>query len=89
MIIAFDISLEKSRRKIVAILLKYGKRINKSVFECMMTQRQGMEVIKQLQRLPGKGDCIVIIPLCLKCYANKKLIQAKKEDPIDIVRILD
>ena len=89
MIIAFDISLEKSRRKIVAILLKYGKRINKSVFECMMTQRQGMEVIKQLQRLSGKGDCIVIIPLCVKCYANKKLIQTKKEAPIDIVRILD
>lgn len=89
LIIAFDISLAKSRRIVVSLLLKYGKRINKSVFECMMTDGQSKEVKKQLQRFSAKGDCIVIIPICLNCYAKMELLNADKTDTVDVVKLLD
>lgn len=89
LIIAFDISLAKNRRKVVSLLLKYGKRINKSVFECMLTEGQGKEIKAQLQRFSAQGDSIVILPICLNCYAKMEMIQAKKKDPVVVVKLLD
>ena len=90
LIIAFDISLAKNRRKVVSLLLKYGKRINKSVYECMLTEGQSKEIKAQLQRFSATSDSIVILPTCLNCYAKMEVLHAnKKDDPVVVVKVLD
>ena len=89
LIIAFDISLAKNRRKVVSLLLKYGKRINKSVFQCMMTEGQGKEVKRQLERFSSKGDCIIILPICLNCYTKMEIMNAGKAESANLVKLLD
>lgn len=74
-VIAYDISNDKRRRKIVTCLEKYGTRINKSVFECMLTKAQLNIVIEELEMISiVKFDSIAIYPICAECYAKAKYI---------------
>lgn len=88
-VVAFDITSSKKRRKVVAQLLKYGKRINKSVFECVVTESQYRSVSGALRMLCEKGDSIVIIPVCLNCYSKIQTIPQNREEKANVMIILD
>ena len=87
-IVAFDISQAKKRRQIVTMLLKYGKRINKSVFECLLTESQYKKVVVRLRMLCGKGDSVVIMPICINCYAKMEFIPPRIEETAELVKVL-
>ena len=74
-IVAYDISNDKRRRKIVTCLEKHGIRINKSVFECMLTKAQLDTVVDELEMISiVKSDSIAIYPICAECYAKTRYI---------------
>jgi len=73
-IVVYDISNNKERRKINNILIGFGFRVQKSVFECKLDKRYYNQLISQLEALDIKTGFI-------KIYKKEKL---RKDDVIGI-----
>lgn len=70
-VIAYDIADNKTRNKITKILKQYGTPINLSVFECMTTEYQYNNLVKELNNIINvKTDRIVYYRICLNCYSK-------------------
>lgn len=70
-VIAYDTSSVKRRQLIVKLLEPYGRRINYSVYECMLTETQLSEVVQNIMKIVVAGkDQVVMYKLCLDCYAG-------------------
>lgn len=88
-VVAYDISDDNRRNKVVKVLDAIGTRMNLSVFECMLTDTQYNNMCRQLEKIVVRGeDNINIYPLCTECYARIKYIPAiKQKEPVKIVVI--
>lgn len=70
-IVAFDIVSDKIRYRCVKILLNYGQRVQKSVFECILDDRQFLEMKSKLDdSINLKIDSIRYYLLCANCENN-------------------
>ncbi len=70
-VVAYDISDNKRRLKVVKILEKLGVRINYSVFECMLTRTQLETLQKEIAPLINKKeDTVAYYPICVKCFSK-------------------
>ncbi|NEP55630.1 MAG: CRISPR-associated endonuclease Cas2 [Symploca sp. SIO2G7] len=49
-VVAYDIPDDKRRKKVSDLLEGYGKRVQYSVFECMLSQAKYDELLKRLKR---------------------------------------
>ena len=69
--IAYDITATKKRNRVVKKVLKYGGRINLSVFECMLTDVQLMRLQGEIAKLiDPKTDQIAYYTLCVDCFTK-------------------
>ena len=69
-VIAYDISLAKRRRRVVNAVMKYGGRINLSVFECMLTDAQLVKLKTEIGgMLDAATDQVAYYILCVDCFA--------------------
>lgn len=70
-VIAYDITDDLRRSRLVRVLEKFGVRVNYSVFECMLTDIQLCKLREKLDKLilPSE-DSIIYYPLCLACYSK-------------------
>lgn len=87
-VVAYDISNDRRRAKAVKILERVGVRVNFSVFECMLTERQ-YEFLRDelLQVISLKEDTVVYYPICLNCY-SLIVYQPHKRETYPVVRIV-
>lgn len=70
-VVAYDVSDDKRRTRVVKILQKYGKRINLSVFECMLSDSQFRNMKETIMKVSDrKNDHILVYPICLNCFAK-------------------
>ncbi len=88
-IVAYDVSLAKRRNRLVKLLEPYGRRINRSVYECMFTDVQLRRLKEQIALIlsPGK-DQVVIYPICVSCYTRAVYIPEIKRD-FKVVALFD
>lgn len=76
-VIAYDISDDKRRMKVVKQLEKYGERVNLSVFECMFTPGQFEKIKESIGRqINDSVDTVIYYPLCLECFG--KIVYQRK-----------
>ncbi len=70
-LVCFDIVSDKIRYRAVKCLLKYGTRVQKSVFECRLNDRQYLEMKAALDKLiKPEEDSIRYYLLCQNCAVN-------------------
>lgn len=69
-VIAYDITDDLRRSRIVKVIEKFGERVNYSVFECMLTDSQFKKLHDRLQTMIKPSDSIVFYPLCVGCYSK-------------------
>ena len=70
-VVAYDVENDKMRTKVSKMLEKYGVRINYSVFECMFTEKQLLQVQEKINRLIStQTDTIVYYPCCVNCFSK-------------------
>lgn len=70
-VIAYDISDNIRRSRIVKVIERYGIRVNYSVFECMLTDCQFEKLKDKISRLMQPSeDNIIYYPLCKECYSK-------------------
>ena len=49
-IVAYDITCDKRRRKVANLLEGYGRRVQYSVFECVLSESKYIELQKRLKK---------------------------------------
>lgn len=69
-VVAYDISDDKRRRKISEVLKDYGVRVQYSVFECMLDYKRLKEMEKRVVRRMNKDEdrlrIYVLLEICRK-----------------------
>lgn len=72
-VVAYDIVDDRRRNKVAKILGKFGTRVNYSVFECMLTDKEFEKLRTDIEKkIDVKEDGIAYYPICLKCYTKIK-----------------
>lgn len=86
-LITYDVAKNKRRKKVSDLLLEYGVRIQYSVFECDLEERDVFLLERKLTDLiDPSSDSVLFYPLCKKCLPKRlklgttySLIKVKKE----------
>lgn len=87
-VVAYDICNDKRRSKVVKLLEQYGVRVNLSVFECMVTDKQYESLCNEiLQCIHPKKDTVIYYPICLNCY-SQIVYQPQERKIYPIVRVI-
>lgn len=67
-VVAYDIVEDPCRDRVARILLDYGRRVQKSVFECVIDHRQFVELKLKLEKeIDPVTDSIRYYFLCRRC----------------------
>jgi len=71
-LVCFDIVDDRQRRRAVKILLEYGVRVQKSVFECSrLTEKQFVRMKTRLDEvIDHTGDSFRFYPICRECIGK-------------------
>lgn len=87
-VIAYDIQDDRKRTKVSKLLEKHGYRINFSVFECMLTEKQYETLQKQLYKtIDTREDTVIYYPICVDCF-TKIVYQPKRQNAARVVNIV-
>jgi CRISPR-associated protein Cas2 len=88
-VIAYDVTDDGRRNKVARCLESWGRRVQKSVFECDLSTEELREVLERLQELlaPSDDRCH-IYGLCGKCVAKRTAlgndVEPKPDDTVVI-----
>ncbi len=67
-VVCYDIVDDKKRTRIAKIMEGFGKRVQKSVFECFLTDREFEEMKKKVEKeMDFEIDSINYYLLCERC----------------------
>lgn len=90
MVISYDISSDRRRRKVATILEGYGFRVQYSVFECDLDGRQLAELRKRLRPLVSKkaGESVRFYALCAECQKRITVLGADTARQLEAVLII-
>jgi CRISPR-associated protein Cas2 len=87
-VVAYDIADDKRRNKICDILSGYGQRVNYSVFECFLRERDILKLKSRIERYMKKGEDIVLYYyLCKDCLDKIERIGNFSEEK-QVVKII-
>ena len=77
-IVAYDISENKRRERLRKALLRFGNPVQKSVFECDLSQRQ-IETLERTIRgiISIKEDNVRYYRICKNCAASVEVFGGK------------
>ena len=75
-VVAYDVVSNKKRKKVSDILEGFGKRVNRSVFECeLKNNKQRVELEQKLSEvIDKKSDSIRIYSICANCLSTSTVI---------------
>lgn len=75
-LIAYDIRSDRTRRRVAETLEAYGRRVQRSVFECDLTRAQHEELRQKLEALCDSSamNSIRCYRLCATCTSKASLL---------------
>ena len=66
-VIAYDVTKNKQRTQLSDLLLGYGERVQKSVFEADLKKEDVQEILQRASKLIEPGDSVRLYPMCETC----------------------
>lgn len=89
-VVSYDISDDRTRRKVAKTMENYGRRVQFSVFECRLSTPRFREMYGKLITLCMKpGDSIRMYTICEDCISRIHMIgvkePAQEEDTVIII----
>jgi CRISPR-associated protein Cas2 len=80
-VVSYDIVSNKKRNKAADLLKDYGRRVQKSVFECRVdTKTFNMLLSKLAQLIDEESDSILAYVLCEACLKQRRVEGHAPED---------
>ena len=74
-IVAYDVSDDDRRHRLATVLLRYGWRIQFSVFECELTDEALEEVLEDVsETIDVEVDRVHLTPVCGNCASKQVLV---------------
>jgi len=74
LLITYDIMNAKRLRKVAAMMENYGTRVQRSVFECEITDDRLAALLADIKRLiRRREDKVQVYPLCQPCRARLEI----------------
>lgn len=87
-VVAYDITNDLRRSRIIKIIEKSGVRVNYSVFECMLTEPQLEKLQEKIVKLIDPSeDKIIFYPLCVNCY-SKIIYNPKRIKKPEVIKVI-
>ena len=83
--IMYDIRSKARRDRIAELLADHGFRVQKSVFECLLSDRQFQRIWAELQKKIGERDSVLAVPVCSACMKQICRLGEKPWDYFDNV----
>ena len=75
MIVAYDIADPKRLTRVARIMLDYGVRVQKSIFEVKVTQQVFAEMKARVEKvIVPEDDGVKYFPICEKCAGTVEII---------------
>ena len=69
--ISYDITDNRRRQRLAKVLTNYGHRVQKSVFECQVDDRQYLKLKKSIEEIiDWEDDSVRYYFLCQRCQGN-------------------
>jgi len=83
-VIIYDISDDKRRLLVSNLLEGYGKRVNRSVFECLITSQVKLKKLKVglADIVEIKTDSVRVYTLCISCIEKSEGL-CNEADPFE------
>jgi CRISPR-associated protein Cas2 len=83
-VIAYDVVCDKRRNRLAKLLLGFGERVNYSVFECELRERQYEGLQRDIMKLIDPDeDHVRYYELCVDCKkrirSNGRTVEFKEE----------
>ncbi len=66
-VIAYDIADDKRRYRLAKILKSYGYRVQESVFECNLNDKNLEALTKEMDKVLKSDDMVSIYQVCAQC----------------------
>lgn len=86
-VIAYDIVDDKKRNEISDLLLQYGRRVNRSVFECFLSNSEFEKLKRTLkEKIKPKEDIILYYHLCRDCIGRIER-EGREDVPKEVVKV--
>ncbi|MHC1588001.1 MAG: CRISPR-associated endonuclease Cas2 [Candidatus Syntropharchaeia archaeon] len=69
--VSYDIIDDRKRAKLAEVVLDYGKRVQKSVFECHVSEREFLEMKERIEKIIDmEVDSVRYYFLCQRCIGQ-------------------
>ena len=86
-LVTYDVAKDRKRKKMADFLLEYGVRVQYSVFECDLSEKDVQAIIKKAEELLDlSSDSLLMYPLCRNCVGKRirvgtvySLVKVKKD----------
>jgi len=73
--VAYDIPDDKRRALLAKRLMRFGKRVQKSVFECFLKPEQYSAMCNCIAEIINpKADRVTLYPLCRACHSKAQTL---------------
>jgi len=72
-VIAYDVRDNGNRTRLSNLLLDYGERVQKSVFEADLKKEEMRTIVARAEKLLEAGDSLRVYPVCENCSRNMEL----------------
>lgn len=84
-LVIYDIRDEKRLARIAKIMLKFGFRVQKSVYELECGKQSVIKMRKMVKNVMHEEDSVIIFDMCPKCWQKKRQIGLKAGIPYEDV----
>lgn len=82
-LICYDVEDDSRRKRVSDQLEQWGTRVNYSVFECMLSDRERLRLLLLIESLVDiQKDCVLSYVVCRKCYLKYDCIGKPHTPPL-------
>ncbi len=89
LVVSYDVVDDRRRLKVAKVLTGYGRRVQKSVFECDLDERRSLKMKQEVDRLiDHQEDSVRYYVLCPRCRRSVEVSgwgTVSEEDEVIIV----
>ncbi len=88
-LISYDISEDRSRQRVMKLLKGHGFHVQKSVFECLLSEDRLKKLLKILKsKIDPDRDSVRVYALCRNCVTNVTVIGRGELSELPLVEVV-